>query len=175
MKLIFLYGPPAVGKYTVAKSLSEKTGYKLFHNHATVDLVESVFPFGTKDFWNLVDKIRLDFFELAAKENIPGLIFTFVYAKDSDDAFVKKIIDKVTSNKGEIIFIQLFCEREYLLKRVTEDSRKQFQKIKTVESLLEILEKHNLFDSMPFVKSYKIDNTKLSVDETVKRALELIK
>jgi hypothetical protein len=175
MKLIFLYGPPAVGKYTVAKSLSEKTGYKLFHNHATVDLVESVFAFGTMEFWNLVDKIRLDFFELAAKENIPGLIFTFVYAKDSDDGFVKKVIEKVTLNKGEIIFIQLFCEREDLLKRVIDDSRKQFQKIKTIESLSEMLEKNDLFESIPFVKSYKIDNTKITVDETVKRALEFIK
>ena len=29
MKLIFLYGPPAVGKLTVAKILQQKIGYKL--------------------------------------------------------------------------------------------------------------------------------------------------
>jgi tRNA uridine 5-carbamoylmethylation protein Kti12 len=32
MKLIFLYGPPAVGKLTVAQELVTLTGYKLFHN-----------------------------------------------------------------------------------------------------------------------------------------------
>ena len=42
MKLIVLYGPPAAGKYTIAKAVAEKTGYKLFHNYLTVDLLKSV-------------------------------------------------------------------------------------------------------------------------------------
>jgi replication-associated recombination protein RarA len=47
MNLIFLYGPPGVGKLTVAQELAGMTGYKLFHNHLTVDLVYAVFDFGT--------------------------------------------------------------------------------------------------------------------------------
>lgn len=33
MKLMFIYGPPAAGKLTVAKALCAHTGFKLFHNH----------------------------------------------------------------------------------------------------------------------------------------------
>ncbi len=80
MKLIFLYGPPAVGKLTVALALSPLTGYKVFHNHLTIDLVSSVFEWGTPLFWNFVNRYRLELIEAAAKSNVPGLIFTFVYA-----------------------------------------------------------------------------------------------
>jgi replication-associated recombination protein RarA len=39
MKLILLYGPPAVGKLTIAKEIARLTGFKLFHAHLTSDLV----------------------------------------------------------------------------------------------------------------------------------------
>jgi len=35
MKLVFIYGPPAVGKLTVANALAKVTGFKVFHNHLT--------------------------------------------------------------------------------------------------------------------------------------------
>lgn len=174
MKLIFLYGPPASGKYTIAKAIAEKLGYKLFHNHLTVDLAKGVFDYGTKPFWELVHKIRLDIFEKAAKENISGMIFTYVYEKDSDDSFVKQVLEKVNSNGGEIIFIQIYCDKKTLLKRVREDSRKQFQKVKTEEELLEMLSHGDLFSEIPFVKNNKIDNTNLTITETIKKALEYV-
>ncbi|HGO5304506.1 hypothetical protein [Vibrio harveyi] len=43
MKLVWLHGAPAAGKLTVAKVLHEKYGYKLFHNHLTVDLSLSIY------------------------------------------------------------------------------------------------------------------------------------
>lgn len=43
MNLIFIYGPPASGKYTVSQMLSELTGYKLFHNHLTYDTAYALF------------------------------------------------------------------------------------------------------------------------------------
>ena len=174
MKLIFLYGPPASGKYTIAKAIAQKTGYKLFHNHLTVDLAKGVFDYGTKAFWELIHKIRLDIFEKAAKENISGMIFTYVYEKDNDDSFVKQVLEKVNSNGGEIVFIQIYCDKETLLKRVKEDSRKQFQKVKTEEGLLEMLGKGDLLSSIPFVQNHKIDNTNLTVTETITKALEYV-
>lgn len=174
MKLIFLYGPPASGKYTIAKAIAEKLGYKLFHNHLTVDLAKGVFDYGTKPFWELVHKIRLDIFEKAAKENISGMIFTYVYEKDSDDSFVKQVLEKVNSNGGEIIFIQIYCDKKTLLKRVKEDSRKQFQKVKTEEELLEMLSHGDLLSPIPFVQNHKIDNTNLTITETITKALEYV-
>lgn len=71
MKLIVLYGPPAAGKYTIAKAVAEKTGYKLFHNHLTVDLLKSVFEFGTPDFFGLVKKCAWIFLNKPQKKTFP--------------------------------------------------------------------------------------------------------
>ena len=43
MQLVFIHGAPAVGKLTVARELAALTGFRLFHNHLTVDLAGSVF------------------------------------------------------------------------------------------------------------------------------------
>ena len=50
MNLIFIYGPPAVGKLTTAIKLSEKLNYKIFHNHLVIDLVKSVYEQFTNEF-----------------------------------------------------------------------------------------------------------------------------
>lgn len=174
MKLIVLYGPPAAGKYTIAKAVAEETGYKLFHNHLTVDLLKSVLTFGTPEFFRLSDSIRLDIFEQAAKENVPGVIFTFVYEKPSDDDFVRQLIERVASNNGEIVFIQIYCEQEELLRRVTEESRQQFRKLKSEDALRQALTDRDLMSSIDFVDNSRVDSTHLSVEETVLKVLEIV-
>ena len=43
MKFVLNAGPPAVGKMAVGLELSALTGFKLFHNHASIDAALSVF------------------------------------------------------------------------------------------------------------------------------------
>lgn len=80
MRLVFIYGPPASGKLTVAKRLSKLTGFRLFHNHVSIQFVQSLFEFGTEPFWQLTDKYRLEMLEEAARHGI-DTIFTFVYGR----------------------------------------------------------------------------------------------
>ena len=60
MKLVIIYGPPATGKLTVANELAKITKFKIFHNHLTVDLLNSLLEFGTDSYFNFSDKIRLE-------------------------------------------------------------------------------------------------------------------
>src|ERR1700751_4193719 len=48
MRLLFLYGPAASGKLTIARELATLTGFALFHNHLVVDAVAAAFPFGSE-------------------------------------------------------------------------------------------------------------------------------
>src|ERR1700733_15305908 len=73
--LVYIYGPPASGKLTVAGRLSELTGMPLFHNHLTVNAVRPVFAFGRPPFVEANRKMRLAVFEAAARAGI-SLIFT---------------------------------------------------------------------------------------------------
>jgi hypothetical protein len=159
MKLIFIYGPPASGKLTTAKELAKLTGYKVFHNHLSFDLVNSVFEFGDKVFLDLMEKIRIMLFKAALKENIKGLIFTFAYANPEDDDFIKRIVKLFKKHNGQIYFVRIFCIEKTLYKRVINKSRKKFGKVTTKKGLHKVTKKWNLFSKIPFEDSLQIDNT----------------
>jgi broad-specificity NMP kinase len=92
MNLLFLYGPPGVGKLTVARELAARTNYKLFHNHLTVDLVYAVFDFKTRPFIELRDKIWMMVFQKAKEEKVAGLIFTFAPEESVPTDFIPNLI-----------------------------------------------------------------------------------
>lgn len=166
-----MYGPPAVGKLTVAKELSKLTGYKLFHNHLTVDLVTSIFPFDSDQLHRLSEKFRLEMFEEAVKANIEGLIFTMVYGPEADDEFIEKVVDIVYRNNGKVLFVRLFADLQTLKKRVTEESRKSFNKTTSPEVLQEVVDKFKVFEVVSNHESLSLDTSSLSPIESAREII----
>lgn len=171
MKLIFIYGAPAAGKLTIANELAAQTGFKVFHNHLSIDAIEPIFPFGTESFWKLIHSFRIDVIAEASRAGV-NLIYTFCYAKDTDDAHVALVTKFVEENGGEICFVLLRCERDELEKRIFDESRKRYGKIKTLEILDEILEKYDLFSPVPERESLIIDNTNLAAKDATRKIVE---
>lgn len=165
-----MYGPPASGKLTVAKELARLTGYKLFHNHLTVDLLAPFFDFGSQTEKRLKEKFRLEIFEEASKAKV-SLIFTYVYARGSDDGFVKKVISSVENYGGEVLFVRLYCDQEELEMRVQHESRIGFSKIHNPETLKELIKKHDLFSLVPFKESLSIDTSKILPKEAAEKII----
>jgi RNase adaptor protein for sRNA GlmZ degradation len=172
MELVILYGPPGVGKLTVAEALAERTGYKVFHNHLTVDLVTSLFPFGTEPAVRLSSKYRIEMLEEAARAGLPGVIHTFVYAAGEDDVFMQQLIDAVEPHGGHVTLVLLTCDPEILMRRVTEESRSRFRKLRDTGVLSNLLTELRLMEPFPRRPSLVIDNTCLSADE-VAAAIEV--
>ncbi len=172
MNLLFLYGAPAVGKLTVAQELASLTGYKLFHNHLTVDVVTALFAFGSEQFGRLTSKFRLELFREAALADLPGVIFTFVYARGDDDAFVQQTIDAVEPHGGTVRFVLLTCEEQELLRRVGQESRAPFGKIRDAEQLRALCRRYDLTSPVPQRDSLVLDTTHLPSQETARRIVD---
>ena len=150
MKLIFIYGLPATGKLTVAQELALMTGFKLFHNHLAVDLLLSVFDFGSPQFVALREEIWLSVFTQACHSQLSGLIFTFAPESTVRPNFISNMLSKVTSADGEVDFIELHCPLPELKQRIASPSRFQHKKLTSL-SLFEQLHNNGALDtsSMP--------------------------
>jgi hypothetical protein len=145
---VYLYGPPAVGKLTVATELQRRTNFRLFHNHLTVNAVRSVFDFDTSGFREVVHRVRLDVFETAARNGI-DVIFTnnSVWAVPNGRslfaAFARQARERVESAGGRVIFVQLSAPSEVLEARVGAPSRRDHGKLLEPARLREMLLLHH--------------------------------
>jgi AAA domain len=138
MKLILLYGPPAVGKLTIAKEIAKLTGFKVFHNHLTVNLVAAIFPRGTPVYRQLLWDIRYAVFAEAARANIDGMLFTMVYRRDQEPC-IARCVEIVERCGGNVCFVHVYCRAKTVRQRVVREDRKQHGKITSVEQLNELL------------------------------------
>jgi chloramphenicol 3-O-phosphotransferase len=129
MRLVFLWGLPASGKLTVARELAALTGWKLFHNHLTVDLLLAVFPFGSKEFVQLREEIWLSVFESAAESGMAGLIFTFNPENTVQQDFLEDASEVVAEHGGRVEFVEMVCDDTTLEKRMDTPERHAYKKM----------------------------------------------
>jgi hypothetical protein len=146
MRLVFIYGLPATGKLTVASELAAMTGFRLFHNHLAVDLLLSVFDFGSEPFVALREEIWLSVFREAARNRVAGLIFTFAPEPTVRTGFIGDVLRTVAEEGGEVSFVELVCPLAELKRRVDSASRVQYQKLTSV-ALFEELHAKGAFDA----------------------------
>lgn len=157
MNLIFLYGPPATGKLTIARELSRLLEYPVFHNHLTRDLVQSLYPGKVGEHYDLVETLRRNVFEYCAQHDT-SLIFTYVYGGLEEDAAIAKMIQPVKENGGTVCFVELTAPHEVILERVTNESRRQHRKIVDREKMASLL-RDTVYVSMPYDGILKIDTS----------------
>jgi chloramphenicol 3-O-phosphotransferase len=171
-RLIFLYGPPAVGKLTVARAIAERRDFRVLHNHVTFDPVAEVLPVGTPAFWATLDRVRLELVTAAVREGI-DLVYTFVFAP-GDESHVDDVAGAYESAGGSVVFVQLVAPREELGRRVAEESRAAHDKIRDATSLDEVLREHDVYAPNPGRHSLTIDAAALSPDEAATRIAEYV-
>ncbi|MDF1545455.1 MAG: hypothetical protein P1R58_10165 [bacterium] len=150
-----------MGKLTVARQLSLLTGYKVAHNHLSLDLAESVFDYGSKEFRDFVIELRLLSLQKAVANGVPGIISTFCYALKEDDDYVRRIIGTVEEGGGEVHFVLLNCSRPELEERVCSPDRAATTKIKSAETLRSALNRNELGKEIPFVDNLVIKNDEI--------------
>jgi predicted kinase len=169
--LVYLYGPPASGKLTIAGRLSELTGIPLFHNHLTVNALRPVFTFGSPPFMEANRKVRQAVFDVAASAGI-SLIFTNNSAWSGPDprARFEEAAESyrrtMESHGGRTVFVRLTASPSALEERVANESRRAHDKLLDVVRLRELLAE---LDSSPLhPDDLTIDTGQLSPEESAR-------
>lgn len=137
VRLVFLHGPAASGKLTVAKELAALTGLPLFHNHLVVDALLAVFPFGSPGFVALRERMWLDVFAEAAAED-RSLIFTFHPEASVAPDFPQRAAELVEGAGGRVDFVELTCAPAIVEARVEAPSRQASGKLSSLAVLREL-------------------------------------
>ncbi|MBW3571154.1 MAG: AAA family ATPase [Gemmatimonadetes bacterium] len=179
--LVFIIGPPAVGKMTVGYELARRTGLRLFHNHQTIELVLQFFPFGTAPFVRLLREFRRRIMEEVAASDLPGLIFTYVWAFDrpSDHTSVGELAAIFTSRGGRVVYVELEATQEERLRRnETEFRLAEKPSKRDVAASRQRLLEHDAVYRMNSAGEFdgradylRIDNTALSPEDVAERII----
>lgn len=168
MQLVYLHGPPAVGKLTVAKRLVEMTGARLFDNHVAIDLARSVLSFEQEGFWELVKRTRLLVLEAAAQENIPLVIMTSCYSDQEDRETLEAYEETLNRFDAKILPVFIQCSFEEMRNRVTNPDRKERQKIST-ELDLERFVSETVCTPIPRKNCLELSNDAVSAKDAANR------
>jgi len=173
MQLIFIHGPAACGKLTVATEVAAMTGLRLFHNHLTVDLVASLFEFGSEPFVRLRESIWLEAFREAGEAG-RSLIFTFHPEASVRHDFPQRVVSTVTARGGEVVFVELECSEGELERRVESESRAAHGKLRSLERY-RALRDAGAFAFPPLPEpEISLDTSVLSANEAARRIAKLV-
>lgn len=182
-KLVILLGPHAVGKMTVGQELAKRTGLRLFHNHMSIELARKLFDHSEKEWKILNETIRQTVFELFAKGDFPGLIFTYMCAFDLPEEFeyLQKIIDLFKENGADCCVAELCADFDVRLVRNKSENRLLHKESKrdlewSEAEMRRTSAKYRLNsydgEKLPFEKYMKLDNTNLPPEEAARRIME---
>lgn len=126
--VLFIHGPAAAGKHTIGSLVSERLNLPLFHNHLAVDLVKTLFDFGTEEFIRLREDLWRSSFEAATRTH-RSFIFTFQPEVTVDPKLMVKLRSIVEQGGGRVHYVELLCKDDEVERRIGNPSRTKFGKL----------------------------------------------
>jgi tRNA uridine 5-carbamoylmethylation protein Kti12 len=175
MHFIFMYGPPAAGKLTVATELAQMTGYKLLDNHRALDYLAELFPRSEPRYdavrSALGRKLRIEVFAAAASAGV-DMITTFAPISPGTVDFMRAVRQAVENAGGTMCMVQLLPSRQTLHERVADESRKD-RKIDNVARWDELIAPNpEAFATFPDMEHLVLDNSALSPQAAAQKIVE---
>ena len=183
--LIVVIGPPAVGKMTVGQALSEQTGYPLLHNHMSIEVALRFFEFGSDGFNRISSTIRRTIFDTVVESDLPGLIFTIVWAFDDDSE--RESMGQMAAwwqekTAGQVYFLELSASEEAKRERnrhpdrlAEKPSKRDLHRSERLRRSHEEQHRFNSNGNFPLALPHvAVDNTSKSPVEVANEFLEAI-
>ncbi len=169
MTLIFIHGPAAAGKYTVAKELAAFTGFELYHNHLVVDDVLRTHAFGTPGFVAERDRQWREFFAQFPGPGRARLIFTFNPENSVPQEFIDWLFAEMSRRGVPLLSVEITAREEVIERRLASAQRQQFRKLTDV-ALYRKLRASGVF-AAPLIPrtDLRIDSGELAPAESARR------
>ena len=177
--LLFLFGPPAVGKMTVGRAICARTPFRLFHNHMTIEPLVETFGHGTPQFNTLNEEFRRRVLEEAAAGGI-DLVFTVVWGLDLEEdlALTKSYVDIFG---GDVAFVELRSDlgtrlaRNHTAERLADKRSKRDlawsdDNVRAMDTHLMASERPSIADEILALHPHLVlDNTHLTPEQAADR------
>lgn len=185
MKLVIIFGPHAVGKMTVGQELAKITDLKLFHNHMTIDIVSDLFSNIPEERGRLVNLFRHEIFDAYSKSNEYGMIFTYMWAFDSqsDWDYINNLENLFKSRGAEIYYVELEADYDLRIERnktenrlLNKPTKRNIEKSEQLFKKIEDKYRLNSLDGELVKENYiKINNTSMEPAEVAQIIKEKFK
>ncbi|MEW1952148.1 hypothetical protein [Terrabacter sp. NPDC080008] len=119
MHLVCIIGPPAVGKMTVGRAVCDLTGYRLFHNHMSIEPLLGVFDFDSPSFRRINRLVRREVIAEAVASDLLGLVFTVAidFDRPSETARMRELVAPVERAGQPIDVVELDAPQRIRLAR----------------------------------------------------------
>jgi hypothetical protein len=131
--IIYIVGPPGVGKYTVGRLLAERLGCRLVDNHYWLHVIfslveqDGITPL-PKTIWPLVGRVRDAVLDTVSTISPPqwSFIFTHSALNDPDELAIFEDIKRVSQRRGSrMVVVRLSCGNpDELARRVAMPERR---------------------------------------------------
>lgn len=178
--LLILHGYPGCGKLTTANLLAPMLpGFKLFHNHLVIDVLNKLFAFGTESFRKYREQIWLDLMAEAGR-NGDSLIFTYCAEWTMSPDFLNRLHEAFEAagseamkrnnkdGKGKVLYVHLDCDIDTVRERLANESRKDYEKLTSVE-LFDMILSRGAFDVVQPKADFVVNVAKCDPEDTAKK------
>jgi chloramphenicol 3-O-phosphotransferase len=171
-RVVWIYGPPASGKLTIARELSTLTQLPVFHNHLAVDLANALFPFGSDQFVRLREYSWIEAFRNASLER-RSFIFTFAPERTVRPSFVSHASMLVERLDGRVLWVRLDCADEVIEARLGNEDRSRWGKLGNVAQYRRLKEEGAL-RYRPLPADLTLDSAAIAPKDAAQRIKRLL-
>jgi hypothetical protein len=180
--VIYLVGPPGVGKLTIGRILSDALDARLVHNHLWLNPVFSLIETDGKtalpaEVWPLVAQVRHAVFETAAMllPASQNLVFTHAAVTEGElnEVIAQDIIGVARRRRARLLVAQLTCSAEVLAARVLSPERRLMLK-EIDDQAARVNAGFPPFD-VKHPSKFHLDTTNLDARDSARRILEWVR
>ncbi|WP_337185369.1 AAA family ATPase [Phenylobacterium sp.] len=133
--IVYLVGPPGVGKYTVGKLVAERLSAKLLDNHFWSNpIFEVVEPDGKTlpaGVWDRTNDVLSAVLETVARFGPPGRNYVFTHAVSDpgghpiDWVIAGQLLWVAERRRASLLVVRLACDEEQLRERIASAGRRE--------------------------------------------------